>query len=233
MFPIEQEGEEGTIKSLHLSARNNFITKVFGILVYQLTLTFGFVFCAFHFPVFKTWIQQHWWMSIVAIVVAIICQYALFCYRNVARTVPLNYIVLTVFTLGYGYFVCAVTIQYPLKTVLYAAGLTLLMTILVTIYSQFMGPEIIVVLGILIIAAILLVVGTIVSWFVHIGWLETAIGILGVIVFSIYLLFDISIIIGNGERAIAIDEYIFAAIILYVDIIQIFLYMLQALGGSD
>ena len=129
--------------------------------------------------------------------------------------------------------ICAVTIQYPLKTVLYAAGLTLLMTILVTIYSQFMGPEIIVVLGILIIAAILLVVGTIVSWFVHIGWLETAIGILGVIVFSIYLLFDISIIIGNGERAIAIDEYIFAAVILYVDIIQIFLYMLQALGGSD
>mmetsp|Transcript_18676 Transcript_18676/g.31941 ORF Transcript_18676/g.31941 Transcript_18676/m.31941 type:complete len:107 (-) Transcript_18676:70-390(-) len=55
---------------------------------------------------------------------------------------------------------------------------------------------------------------------------------LGVILFSFYLLFDTQMIIGGKNRRYQIDEdsYILASVALYLDIINIFLYILRILG---
>lgn len=54
---------------------------------------------------------------------------------------------------------------------------------------------------------------------------------LGVIVFGIYIIFDTMLItgqlkLGNRLFAISLDDYVTAALILYMDIIQMFLYLL-------
>jgi len=51
----------------------------------------------------------------------------------------------------------------------------------------------------------------------HIVWC-----IIGVILFSFYLLFDTQLIMGGKRYEIEIDDYIIGAIILYTDIITIF-----------
>jgi FtsH-binding integral membrane protein len=56
--------------------------------------------------------------------------------------------------------------------------------------------------------------------------------ILGVILFSFYLLFDTQLILGGKRYECSIDDYILGAMILYLDIINIFLYFLQILGGK-
>ena len=44
---------------------------------------------------------------------------------------------------------------------------------------------------------------------------------------------DTQMIIGGKSVELAIDEYALAAMLLYIDIIQIFLYILRMLGSKD
>ena len=54
---------------------------------------------------------------------------------------------------------------------------------------------------------------------------------LGTLIFGIYLIFDTQLIVGEGRYKLGIDDYILGAMILYVDIIMIFIYLLQLVGG--
>lgn len=57
---------------------------------------------------------------------------------------------------------------------------------------------------------------------------------LGAALFSVYLVFDVQLIMGGKHKyAISPEEYIFAALNLYLDIINIFLYILAIIGGSN
>ena len=53
---------------------------------------------------------------------------------------------------------------------------------------------------------------------------------LGVVLFGIYLIIDTQMIIGGKRIQLTVDEYVAAALLLYVDIIQIFLYILSLLS---
>ena len=48
-----------------------------------------------------------------------------------------------------------------------------------------------------------------------------------------FLAMDTQYIIGGRELELDPDDYVFAALMLYMDIINIFLYILQALGSKD
>lgn len=52
---------------------------------------------------------------------------------------------------------------------------------------------------------------------------------LGVIVFGIYLVIDTQLIIGGRRLEMSMDDYVIGALILYMDVIQIFLYLLELL----
>ena len=49
---------------------------------------------------------------------------------------------------------------------------------------------------------------------------------LGVCIFGLYLIFDTQLILGEGRYSLSIDDYVLGAMVLYVDIIMIFIYML-------
>jgi FtsH-binding integral membrane protein len=54
---------------------------------------------------------------------------------------------------------------------------------------------------------------------------------LGIFVFGLYLIIDTQMVMGNGSFAISMDDYVVAALLIYIDIIQLFLYILTLLGG--
>ncbi len=56
---------------------------------------------------------------------------------------------------------------------------------------------------------------------------------IGILIYSIYLVMDTQLIMGGKRYEVDIDDYVLAAIILYTDIIMIFLYILQALKSSN
>ena len=53
---------------------------------------------------------------------------------------------------------------------------------------------------------------------------------LGVLLFGIYLIIDTQMILGGKRIQLSVDEYVAAAMMLYIDVIQIFLYILSMLS---
>ena len=54
----------------------------------------------------------------------------------------------------------------------------------------------------------------------------------GVIIYGLYLIIDTKLIMGGNRYKIMADEYIVCCMILYTDIIMIFIYLLALLGGK-
>lgn len=56
-------------------------------------------------------------------------------------------------------------------------------------------------------------------------------GGIGAVVFMVFLAFDTQLIMGGKRYEISSEDYVFAAIQLYVDIVEIFLFLLQLTGS--
>ena len=215
------------------NVRLGFIRKVYYILTSQLLLTVIFVIVAHNSLSFNTFQIENIWLFYVCLVISIICMYALGCYQKIARKVPLNYILLLVFTLCESYIVSFIASRYDRDTVLIAASLTAAMTIGLTLYAIFTKTDFTTCGGILMVCCVCLIFGGILSIFFHNKWLRLILAILGVILFGIYLVYDTQLVIGKNKNKYSIDDYIMAAMNLYIDIIQIFLYLLQIVGAAN
>ena len=56
---------------------------------------------------------------------------------------------------------------------------------------------------------------------------------MGALIFSFYIIYDTQIMIGgNHKYSLSPEEYIFAALNLYLDIVNLFLYLLSIFGGG-
>jgi len=50
------------------------------------------------------------------------------------------------------------------------------------------------------------------------------------IVYSIYLIIDTQLILGGKHKSLSLDDYVLGAVLIYIDIISLFLKILQILG---
>ena len=77
------------------------------------------------------------WLYWVSLVFSIIIMFTLVCCRTVARTVPINYTLLTFFTVFEAYIVSVACAFYNADIVLIAAVMTLGMFLALTLYACF------------------------------------------------------------------------------------------------
>mmetsp|Transcript_11527 Transcript_11527/g.15791 ORF Transcript_11527/g.15791 Transcript_11527/m.15791 type:complete len:113 (-) Transcript_11527:94-432(-) len=54
---------------------------------------------------------------------------------------------------------------------------------------------------------------------------------LTVILFGVYLIYDVQQVSGGGVHKLSMDDYIIGAMVIYQDIINLFLVLLRALGN--
>ena len=60
-----------------------------------------------------------------------------------------------------------------------------------------------------------------------------AYGTAGAVIFSLYIVYDTQLMMGGKHKcSISPEEYIFAALSLYLDIINLFMYILMIIGAS-
>ncbi|GFV26561.1 protein lifeguard 1 [Trichonephila clavipes] len=55
----------------------------------------------------------------------------------------------------------------------------------------------------------------------------------GAIVFILYLAYDVQMLMGGRHVEINPEEYIFAAIHIYIDVVYIFMFLLMLVGGAQ
>jgi FtsH-binding integral membrane protein len=76
----------------------------------------------------------------------------------------------------------------------------------------------------------------IIGWIMQSTFLHILYCVLGLIFYSIFLIIDTMQIVGGksvGGYALDMDEYIMGALMLYIDIIMIFVYILKLLGAAN
>ena len=213
-------------------ARMGFIRKVYGILSAQLVLTFGFILLG-TIPAVKSALSSGTAMIFfcIALVLSFVTLIPLACVRSIGRSVPINYILLFAFTLCESYMLMLCCAKYNAEVVIAAAALTAGVTVALTIYAfttktdfTWLGGMLFAGICILIVTGLLycIIKPTEVFYLLYCA--------AGVFIYSIYLIYDTQLISGKFGNAFEIDDYVIAAVNVYLDIINIFLYILSILG---
>lgn len=215
------------------SIRHGFIRKVYSILVVQLAITLGFIaLFMYHMPT-KRFVQHHrelWW---VALVVLIVCIIAMSCCGNVRRKAPMNFIFLGLFTVAQAFMLGVTTSNFDTEAVLLAVGITTAVCLGLTLFAFQTKWDFTVMGGALFVLVIILFVFGLIAMIVKVKIVTLIYASLGALLFSFYLIYDTQMMLGGKHKyTISPEEYIFAALNLYLDIINIFLYILTIIGAS-
>lgn len=199
----------------------------------QLLITLAFVGTAtLHMPT-KLYILQHPGLSIIAIIITIGTLIALACCEDLRRKSPTNYILLFIFTLAESFLLSVCVSRYYPDQVLMALGLTTLICFSLTIFALQTKIDFTVMGGFLMIAVIILFVVSLIAIFFPGKLFTLIIASAGALIFSLYLIYDTQLMVGGDHKySISPEEYVFAALNIYVDIINIFMYILTIIGAS-
>ncbi|XP_009796306.1 protein LIFEGUARD 4-like [Nicotiana sylvestris] len=206
-----------------------FIRKVYAIVCTQLLVTAVIATAMFFTPAVKDYMRTPFGFAtlIVLIVIAfILC----FFMGRYGRKHPWNYVLMAVFTLCLAFVVGAACAFKRGPTILTAAGLTVLITVSLTLYTfwaasrgmdfSFLGPF-------LFCASIVLIFFLLAQYILHLGReVRMVYSCLAALLFSAYIIYDTN----NLIRNFTYDEYVIAAICLFGDIVNLFLALLGVVG---
>lgn len=204
-----------------------FVRKVYSILAVQLTVTASWIAVVQTNNGLRNFCNDNPGIYIAAFVgsIAFIC--AIICC--VGRSYPTNLICLAGFTFCETYMVAAITSRYNDNVVIMAGLATALTTIALTIYAMRTKVKIEVFVALAFVIYLAMFPLMIISIIIGTGALNTLYCCLGLVFYSLYLIIDTIIICGKEKHnGISMDhnDYVIGAMMLYIDIIMIFLYIL-------
>jgi len=174
---------------------------------------------------------KNWWLAIVCLFAVLFSEISIICCRGVARTVPYNYIALTIFTLAETYLMTMVASRYSPDLVLAAMFMTAAITLGITVYACTTKSDFTICGGAIFMFGFGLFMFGLFAIIFHSRALYMFYCILIVFLFGFYLLFDTQLIMGGKRYEISEEDYVLGALVLYIDIIMIFIYLLRIFGN--
>ena len=185
---------------------------------------------------------QSWLMSCCVLTFVFIC--GITCCEKCAREVPTNYIVLFCFTLCEAVVLGITCLFVNAAAVGLAAAMTAAVTLGLTVYActtktdfTGMGPYLV---GALLSLIVCSLIGSLFGMLYNVPFLQNMYAGCGCLLFSLFIIYDTQMILGgkdasgNARKAeISLDDYVFAALNLYLDIINLFIYLLQLLNDRN
>ncbi|KAJ6661484.1 hypothetical protein lerEdw1_014393 [Lerista edwardsae] len=214
------------------SVRQAFIRKVFLVLTLQLSVTLAFVAVFTFVKVVKDFVRSHVWIYFLSFGIFVASLITLSCCGEFRRKHPWNVIALSVLTLSLSYMVGMIASFKDTKAVLMAVGITAAVCFTIVLFSLQTKYDFTSCWGVLLVCMVVLVIFSILLIFIRSRILETVYAALGALLFSCFLAVDTQLLLGNKKLALSPEDYVFAALSLYTDIILIFLHILALLGGD-
>ena len=96
----QEKKEEENIRNM---IRKGFIAKVYGLLLIQLSLTFGFIVLSIEIKSLTFFLLDHFGLYIIISIIPFIILIAIVIKPQIMRKVPINYILLFIFSFSFGY----------------------------------------------------------------------------------------------------------------------------------
>ena len=232
---LDQVIEEN--KVIQKITRQNFMKKVYGIVTFQLSLTTIFVILSQYKPIknemLKIYTQNYNSMDSIYIIcslLSLISFIILICY--VPRKFPINYILLISYTFFESICISFITIQYNLISIILSLGITSACAIGLTIYALTTKRDFTFCGGFLFASLFMFIIGGIITYFLGFNSDNLISCIIGGVIFSAYLVFDTQLISGEFGNKYSIDDYMIAALNIYMDLINMFIFILKIFGNK-
>ncbi|KAM3728753.1 Transmembrane BAX inhibitor motif-containing protein [Dirofilaria immitis] len=203
-----------------------FLRKVFGILSVQLLITAIVCTTLYATAEIRLFLQEQLWILFISIIGSFVLLFAMFTY---ARSVPLNYILLISWTVMQSITVGAVVSFFDVKVVVEAVGLTALTITGLFIYTLQSKRDFQSHWAALFSVSMVFLAASFIHLFIQSALFHFLIATFGAILFSIYLVFDIDRIMHHTSP----EDYIEACVSLYLDIINLFLRILEILNEAN
>ena len=219
---------------IHAQMRIGFIKKVFGIVFAQLSFTFLCVLL-FQINIIKSVLMKHEQLvgsSVLFSAIAfMVIYFILVCNRKLGRTVPYNYLILGAITILETIVCSSISMIYSIDVVLISLLLTIVSAGAIILYA-FKTKKDFTTFGLVlwVLMSQLIMVG-ILRLFIRSQFIRVFYCLFGTLVVGMYLVYDVQLIAGKVGLAYEVDDYILAALELYIDIIRLFLEILRIVGA--
>ncbi len=218
--------EKTTVAQSTQDVRLAFVRKVYGLLTLQLMITVVVSLIMYLVEPIRLYVLQSPWFVPITSISSIIMIIFLFITRE---KYPLNLIMLFFFTVLMSFTIGLVVIVTDLDVIIKAVIATLITFSVLTMFTlqsrwDFSGMSPFLLTGLT-----LLVVTSFTSiFFPYSSGMQFGLGIIGTIIFCGYILFDTY----NIFNTLSPDEYIIATINLYMDILNLFMSLVNILDAE-
>jgi len=239
------ETKEAIDAFLTRDSRNSFITRVYAILSAQLAVTALSIFAFGTHPEWTRFMlsQSGRLVPMLSLAVSTIAWFFVCGSESARRTSPLKWQLLAAFTAGEAVTVGFISSFYKLKSVISAMSATAAATLSITLYTMMQNnPKydlsqwgaglasagvIFIVYGII---HLLEIFGVLPQGFLP--YSEAIYSFFGATLFSFYLAYHTRLIVSGKHTKYQMNEkdYVFGAMSLYNDVINLFLYLLRLIG---
>lgn len=213
---------------------NKFLLKVLFILMLQFIITTAFVFTGYYFRnyfISNTIISSYLFVYstftfVISLLIIICCRFG---------NKYILYILFTLFTFSSSILLAMCVIQYSANIILLASLGTLiciLTTIIYALLSYIYNFEIHNLAIVMISLSFACLPLTLIQGFIlnPSNLLYFFLAFLFIILFNIYLMYDIQTLYNHTDKLLIFDNPIYPAISIYLDIINIFLYLLECIN---
>jgi len=228
MYQSIPDDEFGTSsKAAHMDGprRTRFLLKIYGILTCQLLITVALIFFNMMYTKLAYFYLTNVWFYWLNFGLTLAFLITLFFVHKIRIW---NLVVLSLFSVCLGFSVGSICTIYSVSSVLSAAAITMIIFLSLTAFTlqtkinfNFLGA------GLILSLWALLWVGLFFFVFFPSPLMSALYSAFGVILFTLFILYDTSALMTIYEE----DEYILAAVNLYLDIINLFLMILRLMGG--
>lgn len=206
--------------------KKGFIKKVYFLLCLQLSWTVIVTGIVQGIPVLKEGIKNTKGLVIASCVICVVLVFAIMLNKKLAKRVPFNYISIFLFSFFESYIVAFICAFYSPGTVLCAVLITMAVALSLTIYSWKTSLDFTVSRGIIISITVSLIVFGILMIFFYNNYASLIFSEIVVILYSVIIVYDTQLIAGGRYAEIGFDDYAIGSLILFVDIVGLFVYIL-------
>ena len=212
-----------------------FLYKVYGIISVQLLITLIVILIFQNESInnyFKNRPTLTGFLDFISSIGFIATLIVLILKKDLSKQVPYNYISLFIMTFFLSIMCAFFSLSFTKDSVVFCIVLTLISSVAISIYAYYSTVNWGIVLALIIVALSQCIGFLFMLFLLRNSFLEKVLCFLGTLLFGVYLVYDTQVIMKKFGETYGVDDYIYAAIQLYLDIINLFMAILSVFGKN-
>uniref|UniRef100_A0A8R1HHH4 Uncharacterized protein n=1 Tax=Caenorhabditis japonica TaxID=281687 RepID=A0A8R1HHH4_CAEJA len=232
--PNEDPDGKYNLQFSQQSIRAAFVRKVFFLVTIMFGITAAFCVVPMVSEPFRNWVYNNFWVYLIAIIVFLVVSIALSCCGNLRKQFPTNIILLTIFTLSAATMTMIITACYNVQSVLICLCITTVCSGSVIVFSIKTKSDLTSKMGIAFMLSMVLfsfgIFALIFTMAFNWRFLYSVYSGLAALLMMFYLAIDVQLLMGNRKFQLSPEDYVFGAMQIFLDILNIFLMLLNIFG---